>query len=147
MTDRQDALSDRATQQFLRLLRHVHGYSHQIHQHGISGRQMSILLRLANDGPATVGQMARFLYRSKSTTSTTLAALEKTGYITRTRSQRDQRVVTVDITSSGREAIARIPVGGIPLLRQEIRTLSHEELQETIAAIERLMGLVGMETE
>lgn len=147
MTDRQDILADRVTQQFLRLLRHVHGYSHQMQRHGLSGRQMSILLRLAEGGPATVGQMARYLYRSKSTTSTTLAALEKTGYITRTRSQRDQRVVTVEITPAGLEAIARIPIGGIPLLRQQIRTLSPQELEETIVAIERLMGLLGLSTE
>jgi len=144
MADPHKALADEATHKLLRLLRHLHCYSHHMQQHGISGRQMAILLHLAEDGPVTVGQMARYLYRSKSTASTTLAALEKAGYVTRARSTQDQRVVAVEITPAGREAIARIPIGGIPLLRQQIKTLPPEELEHTIVAIERLMGLLDL---
>ena len=46
--------------------------------------------------------MQDHLYTSASTASTLISQLEDAGYVTRTRSEDDNRVVNVQLTTSGR---------------------------------------------
>ena len=71
-----------------------------------------------------------------------VAHLAKRGYVTRTRSQADNRVVLVEVTEQGRELVARTPLGGIPLLREALKTLPEERLTLVHDALEILNGLV-----
>ena len=63
-----------------------------------------------------------------SSTSTMIADLKKRGYVSSARSPDDHRVVLVEITEQGRELLARTPLGGIPLLREALKTLPPERL-------------------
>jgi DNA-binding MarR family transcriptional regulator len=63
-----------------------------------------------------------------SSTSTLIADLQRKGHLTRTRSPDDHRVVLVEVTDQGRELVERTPLGGIPLLREALKTLPPERL-------------------
>ena len=97
---------------------------------------------LVESGPLTVGQIQEFLHRSPSTTSTLVAQLEEAGYLTRTRSTEDNRVVIVELTPAGHEIVKKTPLVGLPLLRRKLRTLSRErlvQLDDTLTEIMHLM--------
>jgi DNA-binding MarR family transcriptional regulator len=81
-------------------------------------------------------------YPNASTTFTLIAKLEQAGYVTRTRSEQDNRVVIVELTPAGQEAARNTPLGGIPLLRRRLSTLPQERLLAINAALVELMQLM-----
>jgi DNA-binding MarR family transcriptional regulator len=89
-----------------------------------------------------VGQVQAFVHKSPSTASSLIAQLEEKGYVTRTRSRQDNRVVIVELTSEGRETAESTPLGGLPLLRRRLGKLSEDrlsEINEVLNEIKRLM--------
>jgi DNA-binding MarR family transcriptional regulator len=142
MTDMPERLYRQTIQEFLSLYRYLRHYGRKMHQEGISGRKISTLRYLAEVGPLTVGQLGDYLCINDSSTSTTIADLKKRGYVTRTRSPEDNRVVLVEITDQGRELLARIPLGGIPLLREALKTLSPDRLAPIHEALKTMNELV-----
>ena len=73
---------------------------------------------------------------------TQLAAL---GYVTRARSALDQRVVHVELTAAGRSFADQAPLGGIPLLRERLRSLPRERLSTVHDTLRLLQDLVGID--
>jgi DNA-binding MarR family transcriptional regulator len=69
---------------------------------GVPPPQELILLRLEEHGTLPQGDLVRYLYRDRSTTSATLQAMERNGLITRNPSRSDRRALDVSITDAGR---------------------------------------------
>lgn len=96
---------------------------------GITYTQYIVFLALWESGGATVGDLCRRLYLDNGTMTPLLKKMEENGYITRSRSREDERVVTLQLTEAGwalREKARQIPekVGGcIPLERREAAAL------------------------
>ena len=134
-----DGLYWETIQEFFSLYRYLRHYGWQMQQEGISGRKISTLRYLVEAGPLAVGQLSAYLCISDSSTSTTIADLKKRGYVTRTRSPDDNRVVMVEITDQGRALVERTPLGGIPLLREALKTLSPERL----SLVHEALGIVN----
>ena len=135
--------ADQVFHQFLDLLRFNRQYGHRfIEEHGIKPRDLSILLFFAETGGATIGQAQAYLHHSASTTSALVAKLEKDGLVTRTRSQIDNRVVNVGLTGAGRAVVEKTPLGGLPLLRRNMRHLPEEQLQTINALLVDLMHMM-----
>ena len=130
---------------FLRLHRYLRRYSRQIRDEGISGRKMSALRYLLDAGPRTVGQLSDYHDISDSSASEMVAELCRLGYVTRTRSEADHRVVLVDLTGQGREFAQRAPLGGIPLLRERLRGLPAEQLSIVRGALGDLLHLLEID--
>ncbi|MFN8488810.1 MAG: MarR family transcriptional regulator [Caldilineaceae bacterium] len=137
-----DALASEAIQKFLTLNRYLRQYARQMNEHGISPREFSTLRFLLEVESATVGQVQEYLYCSASVASTLLAKLEEAGYLTRTRSTEDNRVVIVELTTAGHEVAQENPLGGIVLLRRRLPTLSRERLAVINAALTDIMELM-----
>ncbi len=87
----------------LRLLR-AHGQfgTALLAQIGVPPPQELILLRLDDLGTLPQGDIVRYLYRDRSTISSTLQSMERAGLITRTPSAGDRRALDVSITDAGR---------------------------------------------
>lgn len=74
--------------------------------------QYIALVTLWADGEQTVKSLGEALQLDSGTLSPMLARMETAGYVTRTRSSRDERVVTVSLTERGialREELAHVP--------------------------------------
>lgn len=127
---------------FLTLYRYLRKYSRRLHEEGISGRTVAALRYLLEAGPATIGQLHDYLFISHSTTSELVARLVKMGYVTRTRSDADNRVVIVDLTPPGREIAGQTSLGGIPLLREQLKTLPPERLAVINEAMTEMLHLL-----
>jgi DNA-binding MarR family transcriptional regulator len=91
-----------------------------------------------------VGQAQAFVHKSPSTTSSLIAQLEEKGYVTRTRSQEDNRVVIVELTTLGQEIAENTPLGGLPLLRRRLGKLSEKRLTEIDSVLTEFMQLMGV---
>lgn len=135
-------LASDALHKFLLIHRHLRQYALQMDTHGIRPRQFSVLRFLLENGPATVTEVQAYLYTSPSTASTMISDLEKHGYVTRTRSEQDNRVVIIALTAKGSEIAEMTPMGGIPLLRRRLKTLPEERLKVIDNALAEIMALM-----
>jgi len=129
---------------FLTVYRHLRQYSRQRHEEGISGRKLSAL-RYLEAGSRTVGQIRDYLYISDSSASELLAGLDRMGYVTRSRSDVDNRVVIVDLTPAGRDLVGKTPLGGVSLLRERLRTLPHGRLLVINEAMTEMLTLLEID--
>jgi len=147
MVEASQSLAQETTGKFLTLYRYLRRYSRQMHEEGLSGRKIATLRYLTEAGPRTIGQLGTYLCISDSSTSALIDRLEEWGYATRTRSRKDHRVVLVDVTPEGRELAERTPLGGVPLLREALRTLPEERLAVICEAMTTLVEILEMEDE
>ena len=143
MHEEQEPLSDQVFHRFLALHQTLRRHARSlIDERGLTPRDLSVLRYLLESEPATVGEVQAFVHKSPSTTSSLIAQLEERGYVTRTRSQEDNRVVLVELTPSGLEIAANTPLGGLPLLRRRLGNLSQERLSEIHGVLDEIMHLM-----
>ncbi len=69
---------------------------------GITYPQYLVMMVLWQNEPQTVGSLGERLLLDSSTLTPLLKRLEASGFVTRTRSTRDERVVDVALTEKGR---------------------------------------------
>jgi DNA-binding MarR family transcriptional regulator len=127
---------------FLSVYRYLRRYSRQMHEEGVSGRQISTLRYLLEAGPQTIGQLRDYLYLNDSTTSELVTNLEQAGHVARSRSGTDSRVVVVTLTPAGREVALKTPLQGLPLLREKLKALPPERLARVRDALAELQDLL-----
>jgi DNA-binding MarR family transcriptional regulator len=145
MQQQEQLLYTETIHRFLTVYRHLRRASRQLHQAGIGGGKIAALRYLLEAGPCTVGQLRRYLYISRSSTSELIAHLEGKKYVTRVRSARDHRVVIVSLTEAGREVAQGLPLQGVPLLRERVKTLPPERLARLHGAMTDLIELLEIE--
>jgi len=145
----QEPLSDQIFHQVLAMLRFTRQHGRKmINERGIKPREFSVLRHLSDSGTAAVGQIQAFLHNSPSTTSALIAQLEEKGYVTRTRSGEDNRVVIVKLTPLGQQIADSTPLGGLPLLRRRLSQLDDARLEEIDSVFTEIMQLLKpVETE
>lgn len=137
-----EALAGETLHKFLTINRFLRQYARQMDKSGIHPRAFSVLRYLTEMGSATVGQVQEYLYCSASVASSVISKLEEGGYVTRTRSQEDNRVVIVQPTATGQALAAATPIGGIALLRRRLPDLEAERLTRLHDALTDIMELM-----
>ncbi|MBN1285864.1 MAG: winged helix-turn-helix transcriptional regulator [Anaerolineae bacterium] len=141
-------LSGEVAHKFLTIYRFLRRYSRRITDQGIRPRQFAVLRFLLERGSATVGEITDYLYTSAGAASTLISQLEEAGYVCRTRSAADSRVVNVELTAAGQSTAENVMPGGILLLRQRLGALSEDRLRlidEALGEIMQLMEVVDEE--
>ena len=117
----------------------VNHYTPYLKPFGITYTQYVVLLALWECESTTVGELCTRLYLDNGTMTPLLKKMEEAGLVTRSRSRKDERVVTVSVTEKGwelREQVKEIPykVGScIPLKHEEaleLHRLLHILLEE-----------------
>ena len=143
MSHTQTRLSDQVFHQFLALQHDLRRHTRQlIDERGLTPRDLSVLRYLLESESATVGQVQAFVHKSPSTTSSLIAQLEAKGYVTRTRSRKDNRVFIVELTCLGQDIAENTPLGGLPLLRRRLASLPQERLSEMKDVLGEIMDLM-----
>ncbi len=90
----------------------VNHYTPYLKPFGITYTQYIVLLALWESGSATVGDLCRRLYLDNGTITPLLKKMEEMGFIARSRSKQDERVVTVTVTEAGwdlRQQVKNVP--------------------------------------
>ena len=107
---------------------------------GITYTQYIVLLVLWEKESATVGDLCKKLYLDNGTGTPLLKKLEERGYVRRTRSTEDERVVMITLTEEGRalkEEAANIPlqVGSCVHLSPEEGAMLHSLLYKILETV------------
>ncbi len=129
-----------------RVFKVVHRYSKRAEKvGGLTGPQVWAMKVLAESAPIRVTDLARRMYLHPSTVVGILDRLEQQGQVTRTRSEKDHRVVTVTLTAKGRETVSKVPRIAQGLLLKGLEELSDGDLQTASEGLRRLVGILGVE--
>jgi len=108
----------------------------------ISLSQFRMLSTIHKRGPISIGGIAQELILAQSTTSEMVTRLLKSGLATKTRGEFDNRVVTVELTDQGRQALKR----RCKIVREAFRRLddklSPSERDVFMNALKQLDGLL-----
>ena len=129
-----------------RVFKVVHGYSKRAEKvGGLTGPQLWAMKVLAESAPIRVTDLARRMYLHPSTVVGILDRLEQQAQVTRTRSEKDHRVVTVALTAKGRETVSKVPQIAQGLLLTGLKGLSDRDLGTVSEGLRRLVGILGVE--
>ncbi len=95
---------------------------------GLTYPQFLVMLALYEDAPRTVGELGLELGMDNGTLTPLLKRLQSAGLVTRTRDEKDERRVLIDLTQAG-EALRETAVA-IPEKIETACRLTHEDLVE-----------------
>ena len=79
--------------------------SSALRQRTITREQYWVLRTLSEGGPFKVNELAASIGCTPSSASISVKRLEKSGLVTRTRNEKDERVVRVAVTGKGRKTL------------------------------------------
>lgn len=147
MNDPNKQLTKETVKRFLQLNRHMRQTARQITSYGVRPRDFSILRHIHESGQLTIGEIQEYILSSPSTASTVVAKLEDDGYVTRTRSKEDNRVVFVKLTDAGQELAVRTPMQGVPLLRRRLEALPEADIRRINDALGDILRLMEVPDE
>ena len=97
-----------------------------VQSQGLTPLQAMVLLLVAQ-GDLTVGALSENTNMGQANASTLCKKLERGGYLIRTRSEKDERIVNLSLTDTGRQALERV----------------EERISQYYGSLERLPAWVG----
>lgn len=107
---------------------------------GLSGSQLWILQEVANTPDVGVSEVAQRLSIHQSTCSQLVEKLVTRGYLTKQRSQEDQRRVGLSLTGAARTVLANAPGPASGLLPEALAALPSKTLLSLDASLEDLIA-------
>ena len=117
----------------------VHQADKRLDEHGLTSAQWGPLLRLRNTGGSTVAELARWLQVDAGAMTRLLDRLEKKGLCKRVRSTEDRRVVQVELTPDGVEAIKAVPAVLSEVMNAHLAGFSKTEWQALNNYLQRML--------
>ena len=116
----------------------VNRYTPYLKPLGITYTQYIVFLTLWENGETTVGELCRKLYLDNGTLTPLLKKMDEAGYIHRTRSLNDERIVTIRLTEEGWTLRKR--AAGIPDQMGRCMPLTVEEAGQLYTILYKLLS-------
>ncbi|MDY6861843.1 MAG: MarR family transcriptional regulator [Thermodesulfobacteriota bacterium] len=111
----------------------------------VSAPQLNCLLALYENGPLSPSQIARYIMVKSSTVTGIVDRLEQKRLVTRLRKSLDRRVITIELTESGKKLAENAP----PPIQQKIidglKKLSEAETEEIIHGLNMLARMMDVQ--
>lgn len=148
MKQRQTRLAEETFGDVLRLFRVVQANMQSLEkQSGLSGAQLWAMWQLSVMPGMKVSHLAGALFIHMSTASNLLDKLEKKGYLHRSRSPADSRVVFLHLTPQGEEVVRKLPGPLQGKLRNALQQMPVAKLDELRNGIVALLAQMEGATE
>lgn len=148
MKQRQTRLAEETFGDVLRLFRVVQANMQSLEkQSGLSGAQLWAMWQLSVMPGMKVSHLADALFIHMSTASNLLDKLEKKGYLHRSRSPADSRVVFLHLTPQGEEVVRKLPGPLQGKLRNALQQMPAAKLDELRNGIVALLAQMEGATE
>lgn len=123
-----------------RIFQAINEYSKTVERStGLTGPQLWALKLLTDAAPMRVSDLARRMYLRPPTVVGILDRLEVKGLVTRTHSSKDRRVVEIDLSSQGKELVAKAPEVAQDMLMKGLDKLTDKQF----ACVEEGMKLMA----
>lgn len=91
--------------------------------------------------PVNLSELAELLGVSAPTTSNTVSSLEQRGWVSRTRSKDDRRIVNITLTRAGCEVLGELTEAVIDMLVNMLNTKTEAEMDKLADGLEVLGSL------
>ncbi|MDU0460444.1 MAG: MarR family transcriptional regulator [Geobacteraceae bacterium] len=114
------------------------------HETSLTGPQLWVVKILKESSPMKVSDLARRMYLHPATMVGLLDRLEAKGLLKRTRSEKDRRVVYIDLTEQGRDLEINSPEVVQNLLIGGLENLTGQELKIISEGMEQVVALLGV---
>jgi MarR family 2-MHQ and catechol resistance regulon transcriptional repressor len=116
---------------YVKMMRATNQATNRIHRHlrgdNLTVSQFAVLEALYHLGPLCQGELVQKILKSNANLTTVVDSLEKKTLVRRERSNNDRRRVSVHLTESGEELIARVFPRHAKVVARELEFLSDEE--------------------
>lgn len=103
---------------------------------GLTAPQVGVVVLLWCGRATTPFELSRVMSYDSGSMTRMLDRLEKKGFIGRTRSETDRRIVKLELTRAGREAASQLPALGKAVLNEQLHGFSADE----VATLVNLLG-------
>ncbi len=113
------------------------------HETGLTGPQLWAIKTIADAGPIKVSEIARRMYLHPATVVGILDRLEARGFVVRTRSTEDRRVVQVGLSALGRDLVKKTPEVAQGLLVAGLERLTSKELKNIARGLDQMVEILG----
>ncbi|MDL5199368.1 MarR family transcriptional regulator [Streptomyces sp. ALI-76-A] len=100
---------------------------------------VALLRQVADSGPLRPGELATRLGVEASHVTRTVQQLQKSGYVTRVPDPDDRRAQRIQLTDTGRQAIARVREAGARGMQLALADWSPEELRQLATLFHRMV--------
>jgi DNA-binding MarR family transcriptional regulator len=112
---------------------------------GLTAQQIGVILMLSSRRASTPFELSRAMSYDSGSMTRLLDRLEKKGFVVRTRSDADRRMVKLELTPQGHEAARQLPSLGAAVLNEQLRGFSADEHATLIDLLGRFIanGLDG----
>ena len=111
----------------------------------VSAPQLNCLLSLYENGPLPPSQIAKHIMVKSSTVTGIVDRLEQKGLVKRFRNSPDRRIITIELTDSGKNLAKNAP----PPIQQKIidglKKLSKDELDPIIFSLTKLTDMLDVQ--
>ena len=111
----------------------------------VSAPQLNCLLSLYENGPLPPSQIAKHIMVKSSTVTGIVDRLEQKGLVKRFRNSPDRRIITIELTDSGKNLAKNAP----PPIQQKIidglKKLSKNELDQIIFSLTKLTDMLDVQ--
>ena len=107
-------------------------------KYGITTEQFRVLSCIKSRGPLKPSDIASMLERSPNSISMIVDRMVKAGLVRRTRDRKDRRVVFVNMTDKGKEAIDPAVLSGWEFINKLLSPLSYDEQCALAGMLEKI---------
>jgi DNA-binding MarR family transcriptional regulator len=111
----------------------------------VSAPQVACLLALLDNGPISPSQIAKKIMVESSTVTGIIDRLEQKGLVTRARVSPDRRVITIELTDSGRRLAENAPPPIQHKIVKGLRKIEEGERAQIIETLSRLTEMIDAE--
>ena len=133
-------------QSLRRIFKAIEDYSHEVSSSfGITGPQLWALKTISQSTRLTIGHLSEKMYLHPSTVTGVIDRLEGKGLVKRSRDSIDRRVVTLDLTTDGKELVKRAPNPVQGKMIYGLRKLKRDELHAIYESVRKLTEIVEAE--
>ena len=115
------------------------------HETTLTGPQLWVMKILNETSPLKVSDLARRMYLHPATMVGLLDRLEAKGLVKRTRSEKDRRVVYIDLTQQGCELEINSPEVVQNLLVKGLEAFTGQKLKNIADGLEDIVGILGVQ--
>lgn len=107
---------------------------------GLTAQQIGVVLMLSSGRADTPFELSRAMSYDSGSMTRLLDRLEKKGFVVRTRSDADRRMVKLELTPQGHEAARQLPSLGAAVLNEQLRGFSSADLATLIDLLARFIA-------
>ena len=129
-----------------RLMQAGEHYTKELNKiYNVSAAQINCLLALHENGPLPPSQIAKYVMVNSSTVTGIIDRLEKKDLVKRLRISQDRRVITVELTKTGKMLAENAPSPIQQKIIDGLNKLSPSEIEQITLTLKRLTDMLDVQ--